>query len=93
MKTTPCISASDANRARLALVLPVDAQATRLAPTIRAWVKAAVIPLSLKLPLGLSPSYCSSRFPGFIPICRASRSACCRIVRPSPMVTMSSSVR
>ena len=32
MKTMPCISASDANSARLALVLPVEAQATRFAP-------------------------------------------------------------
>ena len=73
MKTTPCISASEANSARLALVLPVEAQATRRAPTMRAWVKAAVMPLSLKLPLGFSPSYCSSRLPGFMPICRPSR--------------------
>ena len=50
-------------------MLPVEAQATRFAPTIRAWVKAAVMPLSLKLPLGLRPSYCSSSCPGFMPSC------------------------
>ena len=79
--------------ARLAEVLPVLAQATRLAPTMRAWVKAAVMPLSLKLPEGFSPSYCSCRLPAWTPMCRASRSAVCSVVRPSPMVTMSSSVR
>ena len=41
-----------------ALVLPVDAQAARLAPIRRAWVKAADMPLSLKLPEGFMPSYC-----------------------------------
>jgi len=41
-----------------ALVLPVEAQAALSAPTLRACVKAAVMPLSLKLPEGLSPSYC-----------------------------------
>ena len=40
-----------------ALVLPVLAQAARRAPTMRAWVNAAVMPLSLKLPLGFMPSY------------------------------------
>ena len=50
-----------------ALVLPVDAQAAVLAPTIRAWVAAAVMPLSLKLPDGLSPSYCRKRLPGCMP--------------------------
>ena len=64
MKTIPCISARLANIARLALVLPVEAHATCFAPTIRACVNAAVMPLSLKLPLGFSPSYCSSRLPG-----------------------------
>ena len=44
--------------AKEALVFPVDAQAARWAPTRRAWVKAAVIPLSLKLPEGFIPSYC-----------------------------------
>ena len=41
-----------------ALVLPVDAQAARFAPTIWACVNAAVMPLSLKLPEGFIPSYC-----------------------------------
>jgi hypothetical protein len=41
-----------------ALVLPVDAQAARFAPTIWACVKAAHIPLSLKEPEGFIPSYC-----------------------------------
>jgi len=41
-----------------ALVLPVEAQAARVAPTVRAWVKAADMPLSLKLPEGFIPSYC-----------------------------------
>jgi hypothetical protein len=56
MNTTPWTSDSDANMARLADVLPVLAHATRLAPTILAWVNAAVIPLSLKLPDGFIPS-------------------------------------
>ena len=33
--------------------MPVEAQATRRAPTMRAWVKAAVMPLSLKEPEGV----------------------------------------
>ena len=41
-----------------ALVLPVEAQAARLAPIARACVNAADMPLSLKLPEGFSPSYC-----------------------------------
>ena len=36
----------------------VAAHATRRAPTMRAWVKAAVMPLSLKEPEGFMPSYC-----------------------------------
>ena len=43
--------------ARLAEVLPVEAHATFFAPTILACVNAAVMPLSLKLPDGFSPSY------------------------------------
>ncbi len=54
---TPQYSASDA------LVLPVEAQAARRAPIVWACVNAAVMPLSLKLPEGLRPSYCSSNFP------------------------------
>ena len=45
-------------RASEALVLPVEAQAARLAPIVRAWVNAADMPLSLKLPEGFIPSYC-----------------------------------
>ena len=50
-----------------ALVLPVEAQAAVLAPTIRAWVAAAVMPLSLKLPEGFKPSYCKNKQPGRMP--------------------------
>ena len=52
-------SASDA------LVLPVEAQAARLAPIVRACVNAAVMPLSLKLPEGFIPSYCRNSWPAF----------------------------
>jgi hypothetical protein len=41
-------------------VLPVDAQAARFAPIMWACVKAADMPLSLKLPEGFIPSYCKS---------------------------------
>ena len=51
-------------RASEALVLPVEAQAARLAPTSRAWLKAAAMPLSLKLPEGFNPSYCRCKRPG-----------------------------
>ena len=50
-----------------ALVLPVEAQAARLAPINRACVKAADMPLSLKLPEGFIPSYCRYSRPGFKP--------------------------
>ena len=40
-----------------ALVLPVEAHAARRAPIDRAWVNAAAMPLSLKLPEGFIPSY------------------------------------
>ena len=53
--------------AREALVLPVLAQAARRAPAMRAWVKAAVMPLSLKLPDGFIPSYCRKSRPGSMP--------------------------
>ena len=43
--------------ARLLLVFPVDAQIVVFAPTSRAFVTPTVIPLSLKEPVGLSPSY------------------------------------
>ena len=55
---TPQYSASEA------LVLPVEAQAARRAPVVWACVKAAVMPLSLKLPEGFIPSYCNNSFPG-----------------------------
>ena len=51
-----------------ALVFPVDAQAVIFAPTILAWVEAAVMPLSLKLPDGLNPSYCKNKLPVSMPI-------------------------
>ena len=51
------MSLKDANMASDALVLPVDAHAARLAPMVCAWVNAAVMPLSLNDPDGLSPSY------------------------------------
>ena len=35
--------------------MPVEAHAARVAPTNRAWVKAAVMQLSLKLPRGIHP--------------------------------------
>ena len=34
---------------------------------MRAWVNAAVMPLSLKLPEGFIPSYCRNKLPGFMP--------------------------
>ena len=51
-------------RASEALVLPVEAQAARRAPIMWACVKAAVMPLSLKLPEGFMPSYCRNNLPG-----------------------------
>ena len=39
-------------------MLPVEAQAAFVAPTSRAWLNAADMPLSLKLPDGFIPSYC-----------------------------------
>ena len=54
---------AEQNTASEALVLPVEAQAARRAPTMRAWVKAAVMPLSLKLPEGFMPSYCKNNRP------------------------------
>ena len=38
-----------------------------MAPTKRAWVNAADMPLSLKLPEGFIPSYCRNSRPGFEP--------------------------
>ena len=74
-----------------ALVLPVEAQATRWAPTMRAWVKAAVMPLSLKLPRWDSAPRIAADLPRLHAELLGQQSAFCRTVRPSPMVTMSSS--
>ena len=68
MKITAFISrVTEQYRASEALVLPVEAQAARLAPTMRAWVNAADMPLSLKLPEGFMPSYCRNSRPGSTP--------------------------
>ena len=48
-------------------MLPVEAQAARVAPTHRACVNAADMPLSLKLPEGFIPSYWSNSRPGRSP--------------------------
>src|SRR6516165_888350 len=69
-----------------ALVLPVLAQAARRAPTIEACVKAAVMPLSLKLPDGFRPSYWRNNRPDSSPTKAPTVSARCKIVCPSPMV-------
>ena len=58
MKTYAFMPVSEAYIASDALVFPVEAHATFVAPTIRACVYAAVIPLSLNDPDGLNPSYC-----------------------------------
>ena len=68
MKMTAFISpVAEQKTASEALVLPVLAQAARRAPIMRAWVNAAVMPLSLKLPDGFSPSYCRNSRPAFRP--------------------------
>src|SRR5262249_41256572 len=88
MKMMPFIKRVTAQyRASDALVLPVEAQAARLALTIRAWVKAADIPLSLKLPEGFIPSYCRRSSPPARPTYLATDPAFCRSVWPSPIVT------
>ena len=74
-------------RASEALVLPVEAQAARLALTMRACVKAADMPLSLKLPEGFMPSYCRCSWPPARPTYLATDVAFCSSVWPSPMVT------
>ena len=77
MKMTAFISRVTAQYiASEALVLPVEAQAARWAPIIRACVNAADMPLSLKLPEGFMPSYCRYRWPGFTSTYRATASAC-----------------
>src|SRR3990167_5081608 len=70
-----------------ALVLPVEAQAARTAPIERACVKAADMPLSLKLPEGFIPSYCKNNRPGLTPTYFATPSEACSRVWPSPTVT------
>ena len=68
MKMIACIRpVAEQKTASEALVLPVLAQAARRAPTMRAWVNAAVMPLSLKLPDGFRPSYCRNSRPAFMP--------------------------
>ena len=68
MKMTARINpVAEQKTARLALVLPVLAQAARRARTSRAWVNAAVMPLSLKLPDGFIPSYCKNSLPASTP--------------------------
>src|SRR6516165_10679901 len=92
MKTMARISpVAEQNTARLALVLPVLAQAARRASTRRACVNAAVMPLSLKLPDGFIPSYCRYRQPGLRPTYLATGSARWQSVCPSPIVITRSS--
>ncbi len=68
MKTTAFIRPdAEQKTASEALVLPVLAQAARRAPVRRAWVNAAVMPLSLKLPDGFRPSYWRKSRPGLRP--------------------------
>ena len=55
-RTTGFIPALVAYAAALALVLPVDAQITALAPSSAAFEIAIVIPRSLNEPVGLVPS-------------------------------------
>src|SRR3989304_5622408 len=88
MKITARISrVTEQYKASDALVLPVEVQAAREAPTNRAWLKAADMPLSLKLPEGFMPSYCRNRRPGVLPTYRATPSEACNNVWPSPTVT------
>jgi len=72
-------------------VLPVDAQATRFAPTIRAWLNAADMPLSLNDPEGFRPSYCRNTAEGSAPTYSATARLGSRMVWPSPMVVLNSS--
>ena len=88
MKITALISrVTEQYKASEALVLPVEAQAARLAPIMRAWVKAADMPLSLKLPEGFMPSYCRNSVPGSSPTYSADAVGRCSSVCPSPIVT------
>ena len=65
--TARMICVTEEYKASEALVLPVEAQAAFLAPTNRAWLKAADMPLSLKLPEGFMPSYWRCSRSGFTP--------------------------
>src|SRR6185295_6316570 len=89
MKMTPLMDRTEAQyMASEALVLPVEAHAARLAPVALACVKAADMPLSLKLPEGFIPSCCKYSRPGFMPTNEPMLSDWCRSVCPSPTVTM-----
>ena len=57
----------------------------------RAWVNAAVMPLSLKLPEGFMPSYCSQSCPGHMPSSLPRHTAFCKKVCPSPTVQIMAS--
>ena len=86
MKITAFISRVTAQyKASEALVLPVEAQAARLAPIMWACVNAADMPLSLKLPEGFIPSYCSNSRPGSRPTYLATPAEGCSSVWPSPI--------
>ena len=88
MKITAFISlVTEQYSASEALVLPVEAQAARLAPIVWACVKAADMPLSLKLPEGFSPSYCRNSRPSSRPTYFATPEEGCSRVCPSPIVT------
>lgn len=65
--TARMICVTEEYKASEALVLPVEAQAAFFAPTNLAWLKAADMPLSLKLPDGFIPSYCRCKRSGFTP--------------------------
>ena len=66
-------------------MLPVDAQITCLAPNSTALVTPMVMPLSLKLPVGFSPSFFIHKFVS--PNASPRRSERCRPVPPSLKVT------
>jgi hypothetical protein len=55
--TTDAMPALAAYAAAAALVLPVEAQITALAPPSTAFDNATVIPRSLNEPVGFNPSY------------------------------------
>src|SRR4030042_6357341 len=57
INTVHCNPALAAYAAKEAEVLPVDAQMTDLTPSSTAFVTPTVMPLSLKEPVGFSPSF------------------------------------